>query len=400
MRIRHAFGKVTVSGLSGADATALATALEAARIDWWRKAVAARIETLRSVHGRVAQLADPQRYIARSVFRDIERDSRDVAGNMASRWPAALSAAPEIQMLKTIRDLVSDPEGFRTRANEVFVKNELSRSRAFLDRVEERPLTEEQRRAVVVDEDRNLVVAAAGSGKTSVIVAKAGWLAERAYRRPSELLLLAFARNAREELGERIRGSLGDEVANGVAVRTFHGLGVEIIGKAEGRSPSLAEEAEDNVALLELLKGIVADLLADRDLSATLLRWFQGQFAPYRNEQEFRSWGEYWDYIRQYDIRSLKGEKVKSFEECKIANFLYLNGVPYEYEADYEHDTVTPEKRQYRPDFYLPEAGIYIEHFGVDARGRTAPFVDQEEYRKGMEWKRKLHKDKGCATFP
>ena len=263
--------------------------------------------------------------------------------------------------------------------------------------MEERPLTDEQRRAVVVDEHRNLVVAAAGSGKTSVIVAKAGWLVERAYRQPSELLLLAFARDARNELLERICGRLGDEVANAVTIRTFHSLGKEIIGKAERRSPSLAREAEDNVALLQLLKGIVADLLADRDVSAILLKWFEGQFAPYRNEQEFQSWGEYWDYLRQYDIRSLKGEKVKSFEECEIANFLYLNGVPYEYEADYEHVTATSEKRQYRPDFYLPEAGIYIEHFGIDARGRTAPFVDQEEYREGMEWKRQLHKDKGTV---
>lgn len=39
-----------------------------------RKAVAARIETLRSVHERVALLAKPRRYIARSVFREPKRD--------------------------------------------------------------------------------------------------------------------------------------------------------------------------------------------------------------------------------------------------------------------------------------------------------------------------------------
>ena len=399
VRIRHASGKVAVSGLTRADATTLATALEAARVDWWRNAVAARLETLRSVHERVALLAEPRRYVARSVFRELERDARDVAGEMASRWPDSLSTAPEIRILKAIRDLVENPDVFRARANKAFAESELSRSRAFFDRVEARPLTDEQRRAVVVDEDRNLVVAAAGSGKTSVIVAKAGWLAKRGYRRPSELLLLAFATDARNELKERIRGRLGHEVANSVTVRTFHGLGMSIIGKAEGRRPSLAREAEDPAALLDLLKGLVADLLADRQLSVVLLKWFQGQFAPYKNEQDFGSWGEYWDYIRRYDIRSLKGEKVKSYEECEIANFLYLNGVPYEYEADYEHDTATAEKRQYRPDIHLPEAGIYIEHFGLDARGRTAPFVDREEYLEGMEWKRQLHEERGTVLI-
>ena len=171
-----------------------------------------------------------------------------------------------------------------------------------MTRVEARPLTDEQRRAVVVDEDRNLVVAAAGSGKTSVMVAKAGWLVRRGYRRPSELLLLAFARDARNELQERIRRRLGDEVANSVTVRTFHSLGMSIIGEAEGRRPALARVAEDHKALLNLLKGIVNGLLADRDLSAKLLDWFEGKFAPYRSEQECRSWGEYWDYIRRYDI--------------------------------------------------------------------------------------------------
>ena len=68
---------------------------------------------------------------------------------------------------------------------------------------------------------------------------------------------------------------------------------------------------------------------------------------------------------------------MKSYEECEIANFLYLNGIAYEYEAPYEHETATAEKRQYKPDFFLPDHGIYIEHFGLDAAGNTAAFVDR-----------------------
>ena len=119
--------------------------------------------------------------------------------------------------------------------------------------------------------------------------------------------------------------------------------------------------------------------------------WFQDWFAPYKSEHEFKSWGEYYDYIRKFDIRSLNGETVRSFEECEIANFLYLNGVDYKYEASYEHDLATSEKRQYKPDFYLPEHGIYIEHFGIDAAGNTAPFVDREKYLREMDWKRGVH---------
>ena len=59
--------------------------------------------------------------------------------------------------------------------------------------------------------------------------------------------------------------------------------------KANGRCTALANEVEDHVALLHQLKTVVADLLADRDLSVVVPNRFQGRFAPYRNEQPLRS---------------------------------------------------------------------------------------------------------------
>ena len=374
-------------------------ALETARIQRWRQMLEAQIETLRSVHDRLAQCADPPAYLTRSAFAALRRDAEKAAGQFPADWPNTLADAPEIRMLQTIREFLDDPARSLEKANHTFVTNELSRSRQFFDRIEARPLTDEQRRAVVTDGDRNLVVAAAGSGKTSAIVAKAGWLLHRGDRRPPELLLLAFARDARKELEERLRKRLGADAVRGMAVSTFHSQGLAIIGEAEGQRPALAKAAEDDRALTDLLKNIVTELRADRTISATLLSWFQEQFAPYRSPHEFQTWGAYWDYIRRYGIRSLKGEQVKSFEECEIANFLYLHGVSYEYERAYEHNTGTPEKGPYRPDFYLPDAAIYIEHFGLDANGKTAPFVPQKEYLRSMAWKRHLHAERGTTLI-
>ncbi len=42
------------------------------------------------------------------------------------------------------------------------------------------------------DEDATLLLAGAGSGKTSVIVAKAAYLIHRGIRQPDEILLMAF----------------------------------------------------------------------------------------------------------------------------------------------------------------------------------------------------------------
>ena len=399
VRIRYAAGSSQVSGLTLTVAKALADAVETARIDWWRKAIEAQIGALRSVHDRLAVLAAPPKYVTADSLRDLVCAAEVVSDGFAARWPKSLSDSPEVRMLDEILAFLEESADARARANKEFVASELVRSRQLFDRIEVRPLTEEQRRAVVVDERRNLVVAAAGSGKTSVIVAKAGWLVQRGYRKPSELLLLAFARDARDEMEERVRARLGDAIGPSLTVRTFHSLGMAIIGEASEKRPALASVAEHYNALLRLIKSILADLLKDRQLSATVKEWFQDWFAPYRSEHDFKSWGEYYNYIRKYDIRSLNNETVRSFEECEIANFLYLNGVAYKYEAPYEHDLATSDKRQYKPDFYLPEHGVYIEHFGIDAAGNTAPFVDREKYLREMDWKRGVHAEHGTILI-
>ena len=61
------------------------------------------------------------------------------------------------------------------------------------------------------------------------------------------------------------------------------------------------------------------------------------------------------------ELRTLKGEKVKSFEELTIANWLAANSIRYEYERAYECHTASSRYRQYEPDFYLTDYGIYIE---------------------------------------
>ena len=398
VRLCHAGKAATISGLARIDARALADAMERGRAAWWRRMLAPQINGLCSVHGRLSALADPPGFFDADALSELVRDSQAAAGGLVARWPDALSDVPEIRMLRNILEFLKAPDDARKRANEAFVENELARSRDLFDSIEARPLTDEQRKAVVVDDRRNLVVAAAGSGKTSVIVAKAGWLVRRGYRKPSELLLLAFARDARNEMEERLRARLGAD-ASGMTVRTFHSLGMAIIGEVEDKRPSLARTVESDRALFDALKGFVADLPAGGALSETVLEWFQDPFATYRSAHEFQNWGAYWNYIRQNDIRSLKDDAVKSYEECEIANFLYLNGVTYEYEAPYDHETATAEKRQYKPDFFLPDHGIYIEHFGIDAAGNTAPFVDREQYLEGMAWKRQVHAERGTVLI-
>lgn len=84
---------------------------------------------------------------------------------------AAVVLSPEEQAAVEFLDvelleLVAD-------TNEQVMAAELVSQRAFFDKIERSPLTDEQARAVVCFDSRVQVLAAAGSGKTSVMVARA-----------------------------------------------------------------------------------------------------------------------------------------------------------------------------------------------------------------------------------
>ena len=399
LRLHGAGADAVVSGLAGNEARAFAVALEEAKDRWWRERLATEAGALTDLFRRLDALSDPPRYLTKRAFAALQRDAETLARRFPQIVPEPWSEAREGRALLSIQAFLSDPAARRRLAIQAYMARELGRSRQYLDTVEARPLTDEQRRAVIVDEHRNLIVAAAGSGKTSVIVAKAGWLLRNGRRQPAELLLLAFAKDAQLEMKARIDRRLDAQAGRQLSVRTFHGLGLGIIGAVEGRVPTLAKVAEDDKALLKLLEKIVAALLADDAISRLLLTWFRSQFAPYEDAQDFKTYSDYRAYLRRHDIRSLKGDRVKSFEECEIANFLYLHGVDYEYEAPYEHDTATAERRQYQPDFYLPGPDLYIEHFALSKSGTTPPFIDGDRYRRERAWKLGLHRQHGTTLI-
>lgn len=61
---------------------------------------------------------------------------------------------------------------------------------------------------MVNGEQSLLVLAGAGSGKTSVLVARAGWLLTTGEAVADQILLLAFGRKAAQEMDERIQARL------------------------------------------------------------------------------------------------------------------------------------------------------------------------------------------------
>ncbi|MEA1071762.1 UvrD-helicase domain-containing protein [Sphingomonas sp. LY160] len=300
------------------------------------------------------------------------------------------------QRYEALKKFLWDPAGWRDELASKFIEVGLVGRKGFFDSVESNQLSPEQRVAVLTDEEATLVLASAGSGKTSVIAAKTINLVETGMAMAEEILLLAFARPAAKEITERIKERSGLSVP----ARTFHKLAYDIIGEVEGCKPPLANHAGDEKLYCSKLKAIIEQIAAsDIKFATALAQWFTVSYVTSKSEWDFQTKHDWYTYVEKVDLRTLQGERVKSYEELLIANWLYLMGVEYEYEAIYPHPTESDGRRKYQPDFHLPESGIFIEHLGVrivrDRWGaetyQTAPFVDRDSYIAGIEWKRGVH---------
>ncbi|MFO1158485.1 MAG: UvrD-helicase domain-containing protein [Reyranellaceae bacterium] len=395
---------VRVSGINPAKARAFVAALNAE----WRDAISAHIAThaveIDALLQVVERLDQPRRYPASCLLEPFRARTETLLASIPWRRPKETLPVDYARALDALAEFQRNPSALRERAIDTFVMGELKEMNDFFDRIESKPLTLEQRIAVVTDEDATLVLAGAGSGKTSVITAKAAYLFERGLRKPEEILLMAFGKDAATEMAERIEQRCGAPVI----AKTFHALAYGIIGEVEGQSPALAGHAADDALFFALVRDILLSLaLQPGKVVELLIRWFAEFFRPEHSEWSFENLHEYYSYVEEQELRTLQGERVRSFEELQIANWLYLNGVAYEYEPIYEHSLPESGRRAYTPDFRLKESSVYIEHFGVrKARGpdgteqlTTAPYIDRDRYLSDMEWKRQVHAKHGTTLI-
>ncbi|NIY47079.1 DNA helicase IV [Cedecea colo] len=138
----------------------------------------------------------------------------------------------------------------REERNAEYTDRMLEKYADFFQRVESSPLNPSQARAVVNGEDSLLVLAGAGSGKTSVLVARAGWLLQRGEATEDQILLLAFGRQAAQEMDQRIAERLHTDA---ITARTFHALALHIIQQGGRKSPRISELESDTAARHQLL---------------------------------------------------------------------------------------------------------------------------------------------------
>ncbi len=297
------------------------------------------------------------------------------------------SFSEEFQSFLTMYENI---EGLRDIHNRDFIQCQSRVLKDLFSSVEGHALDSQQIECILKDDKNNLVIAGAGSGKTTTILGKVKYLLYTNRCTPDEMLILSFTKASSEEMAQRLK----KETSQQFNVMTFHKLGLSIIAEVEGKKPTVS-----NIDMYDFIRHRFAQLLAKKEFFMKFLVFFISFMKEYKSQFDCKSESEFNSYISDNSIVTIKNEKVKSFEEMMIANFLFMNSINYIYEEKYEIDTADREHGQYKPDFYLPDYKIYIEHFAIDENGNVPSFfkgnnekTGKELYNESIKWKRQIHK--------
>lgn len=310
-----------------------------------------------------------------------------------------------IQQIDLFENIIRE----RDKHNEDFIRRELTTNKAYFDTVlGSYPLDPQQRNSIVKLEDNCLVIASAGSGKTSTILGKAKYLVEKRNIHPSRILLITYTKKAADELRERMK-------IDGMTSCTFHKLAKDIIAQVTGQAPSFCESD----VTLNIFHKLIE---TNGDFLHSINNYIINQQSLMGLEHDYNDAFSYFEDRKKYGIQALfpdiDGKIIftRSEEEKRLCSILTRLGVPFRYENAYQYNTVTPERRQYRPDFtiyYLDNQGqwrwLYLEHFAVDSIGNVPQWFGDGErggwsyanrrYNEGITWKRNTHRQYGTILI-
>ena len=143
-------------------------------------------------------------------------------------------------------------------------------------------LNNKQKEATYYIDGPCLVLAGAGSGKTSVITRKIAYLIEQCDIPARYIAALTFTNKAAREMKERVSSLVKGAGSRGLTVSTFHNLGLNIIRKdcqLFGYKPGFSIfDSEDSRSLLKEI------MMKDGDLDSDHLDLVQHQISLWKND--------------------------------------------------------------------------------------------------------------------
>lgn len=220
-------------------------------------------------------------------------------------------------------------------------------------------------------------------------------------------MIISFTNKAVGELRERINDNLHIDCP----ITTFHSTGYTILKKSDTQNQRIVDSGYMYNVINRYLK---SKILSNSQLVDKLILFFGSYFsAPYEGDKL----NDYFQFISNTDFSTLRSdlheymqqiicrrdqkaltlnnEVLRSLEEVRIANFLYLNNIDYEYEPIYQYRILDANK-PYTPDFKIKQGdkSSYIEHFGITESGQSNRYTQAElnKYKSRINDKILLHR--------
>lgn len=389
----------------------LVTSYELKKRQKENNSIADAIEKLKALSSKATEtykaLTDDNHYFTYSEMELFKQSLIEVETLSKAVLPKYVEYLGEDE--KNLLGIYNGIEAERKLHNQNFIQKELTEYKTYFDTVlGQYPLDSQQRDSLVKLEDNCLVIASAGSGKTSTILGKAKYLVEKRKIDPSKILLITYTRKAANELHERMK-------IEGITCSTFHALAYQIIAKVTGQAPSICEADVTLNVFHKLIE-------TNKNFLHAINNYIINQQSLMGLEHDYTDAFSYFEDRKKYGIQALfrdvDGKIIftRSEEEKRLVSILTKLGVPFRYENAYQYNTTTPERRQYRPDFtiyYMNPQGqwqwLYLEHFGIDAIGNVPQWFGEgtrggwraanQKYNEGIIWKRNTHRQYGTILI-
>lgn len=271
--------------------------------------------------------------------------------------------------------------------------------------------------AVVSEHKRLLILAGAGSGKTKTLLQKLIYLIEEKGVSPSNILAITFTKNATNEMIDRLIIA-ADQTGkyeqllfdkrfsklekhkerhyqqkkykwiNNLTIKTFHSFCYSIlrnhgVNEFDNKFRIIGEEKKNNEdeqlskhVATETVFEVFHKLLIEQCEHATFLLQLKRYILDYiiykihlkkPDAKNLHKDGKY--------FTTLNGTKVRSKSEQFIADWLYRHSIKFEYEP-----LLNVKDFDFHPDFYIPEANLYIEHVSDKSFSTKNK---EEQFKKG-----------------
>ncbi len=273
------------------------------------------------------------------------------------------------------------------------IKNNYS---LFFNTIEKSPLTQEQINAVTNLNDRVLLSASAGSGKTSVLVARAAYIALFGFEIPQRIVLIAFNTKSVKEISTRIQERFRKIgiFSNGITVKTFHALGLDIIRRITGQHANLADfldTGDGTIFFNNLIKQIIKKSLAYR----LLINYFMYSLPASMNTNSLNGKKE-----REYSyivhgfldfIGIISDIKESHTFDKSIINFVDAKGKIIIYKDPSSND-VEPNKKtlilstkEVSNGSFIKKIVHFLHRLKIKVIKNTVEDLDSQEYTKSID---------------